>query len=304
MNITVVGAGAIGGFLGGMLSRQAHNVSFVARGEHLLKMQENGLLLKRSGKQETVKGHFTQSLEKISEADLILFTVKSTETRLTALDMAPYVNKDTFILTFQNGVNNEEILSEIFDEDQVLSGAAHISAQIESPGVVRQDGNHLFYVGGLTTTNDEKIKNIVTIFQNAELHTKYSDRMMGRKWEKSLWNVTFNPLSSVSGATVGEILESPELLNTSESILEEMVKIVKKSDIDIRDKVIDRVFEDAKLVRGHKTSMLQDKEKGKAMEVESLCGYFVKAANELNLDTPVLNTLYSLLTFIDQQRIN
>lgn len=302
MNITVAGAGAIGGFIGGMLSRQGHNVSFIARGDHLLKMQENGLLLTRGGDDEVVKGHFTESFEAVSKADLILFTVKSTETERTARNMAPYVKKDSLILTFQNGVNNEEILTEIFEESQILSGAAHISAQVELPGVVRQDGKHIFYVGGLTKTNEESIKNIVKMFEDAELRTKYSDRIIERKWEKSLWNVTFNPLSAVSGASVGEILDNPKLFNTSKAILEEIVQIVKNLNINIRDKTIDRIFEDAKLVRGHKTSMLQDKEKGKAMEVESLCGYFVKTAEELNLDTPVLDTLYSLLIFIDQQR--
>ncbi|PYZ92991.1 2-dehydropantoate 2-reductase [Salipaludibacillus keqinensis] len=302
MNITVAGAGAIGGFLGGMLSRQGHNVSFIARGEHLIKMQENGLQLTSGLDGEIVKSHFTESFESVSEADLILFTVKSTETERMARNIAPYIKKDSFILTFQNGVNNEEILTEIFEEGQILSGAAHISAQVESPGVVRQDGNHIFYVGGLTTTNEESIKNIVKMFEEAGLHTKYSDRIIGRKWEKSLWNVTFNPLSAISGATVGEILDNPELLNTSKAILKEIVQIVKNLNINLRDKTIDRVFETAKLVRGHKTSMLQDKEKGRAMEVESLCGYFVKTAEELNLETPVLDTLYSLLIFIDQQR--
>jgi 2-dehydropantoate 2-reductase len=302
MNITVVGAGAIGGFLGGMLSRQGHKVSFIARGKHLVKMQENGLLLKISGEEETVTGHFTKSLEAVREADLILFTVKSTETERTAREIAPYVKKESLILTFQNGVNNEEILTEIFERRQILSGAAHISAKIESPGIVKQDGNHIFYVGGLDSANEDIFKNIVGMFVEAGLRTKFSTRIVGRKWEKVLWNVTFNPLSAVTGATVGEILDTSELYRTSKGVLEEVLQIVENSNIDIRDKTIDRIFEDAKLVRGHKTSMLQDKEKGKAMEVEALCGYFVKASKKLNLETPVLDTLYSLLVFSEKRR--
>lgn len=302
MNITVVGAGAIGGFLGGMLSLQGHNVSFIARGEHLSQMQKKGLTLIHDRKQEVITGHFTDALDAVSEAELILFTVKSTETERTALDMLPYVNKDCFILTFQNGVSNEEVLTNIFHEDQVFAGAAYISAQVDAPGIVQSKGQHIFYVGGISATNEDKIKDIVTMFSDADIRTKFSERIMERKWEKSLWNVTFNPLSAVSGATVGEILDTAELHKTSRGILEEISQIVNKLNINIRESAMDRVFESAELVRLHKTSMLQDKEKGKPMEVEALCGYFVKKSRKMNLKTPILDTLYSLLLFNEQQR--
>lgn len=302
MNIAVVGAGAIGSYLGGMLSNESMNVSLIARGEHLKQMKKNGLTLKTNNHEKTIKATFTDSMDAIKGADLILFTVKSPDTLKTAREMMPFVKKEASILTFQNGVSNEEVLADLYGEKQVLSGAAHISAQVAAPGAVKQEGNHLFFIGSLSDDNCQKAKEVVQLFENSGINARSSDRIIERKWRKSLWNVTFNPLSAVTGAAVGEILDSPELNKTAELVLKEIVEVAKKANIKVTKKAIDQVFSDAALVRHHKTSMLQDREKGKPMEVEALCGYFVKKARRLEVDTPVLETLYSLLTFIDVRK--
>ncbi|WP_059103498.1 ketopantoate reductase family protein [Shouchella shacheensis] len=300
MNIAVVGAGAVGGFLGGMLAKNDHNLSFIARGPHLAQMQKVGLRLVTTAGESHILAHFSHSFECLREADLILFTVKSNDTYDTAQKVRPLVKENASILTFQNGVNNEEILSNLFGQERVLSGAAHVSAKVAAPGVIKQEGTHLFFIGGGGKTNEKEVKHIVQTFQHSDIHTKHSDRMMERKWEKSLWNVTFNPLSAVTGAAVGDILDDSDLFETAQMVLYEMVQIASQLDIGIRSKAIDRVFEDASLVRHHKTSMLQDREKGKPMEIEALCGYFVKKAKSLGVESPVLHTLYSLLKNIEK----
>lgn len=127
---------------------------------------------------------------------------------------------------------------------------------------------------------------------------------MKKKWEKSIWNVTFNPLSAITKAPVGQILDDPKLMSTSNLILKEIVKVASKNNVAITNEVIERVYKEAEAARNHKTSMLQDTEKGKKMEVEALCGYFLKIAERSSIDVPVLKTIYSMLSFIDQTQQN
>ncbi|MBU8906081.1 ketopantoate reductase family protein [Desertibacillus haloalkaliphilus] len=300
MNIAVIGAGAVGGFVGMMLKKAGHDVTFLARGRHLDAMREQGLTLHHQHGTFTEHDTFTNQYEEISKADLLLFTVKSTETRQAIELIKPYKKANAFVLTLQNGVNNEEILADAFGETHVLSGAAHLSAKIEDPGVIRQEGEHIFYIGGLHPAQESYAEEVVRALQEAEVRCKLSSDIMRRKWEKSLWNVTFNPLSAITGAKVGEILDDPKLLQTSKQVFAEMLHISKLANIDISENAAERVFADAALVRNHKTSMLQDREQRKRMETESLCGYFVKLGRSKGLDVSVLGTIYSVLTFIDQ----
>jgi 2-dehydropantoate 2-reductase len=300
MKVVVVGAGAVGGFFGGLLHKAGEEVSFLARGKHLQAMKNNGLSIKSELSTFTVNAQFTDQYDDISTADLVLLTVKSTETKRTIEKIKPYIRKkDSYILTLQNGVDNEEILSEHFGVEKVLTGSAYLSSEIEKPGYVLQQGKHAVIIGKLHESQHDIVKEVNSVFQNANINSLLSDNIMRRKWEKLLWNVTFNPLSAVAETTVGEILADQHLKSIADNVITEAINIAEKTGITFQDDIVKRVFADAHSVKEHKTSMLQDKLKGKPMEIESLCGFFVHKGKELGVDVPVLGTLYSLLSFID-----
>jgi len=300
MKIAVIGAGAVGGYLGVLLKEAGHDVSFIARGAHLEKMKQDGLTLNHENGNVTVHNTFTDEFEAIRDADLLLFTVKSTETREVCEKIKQYKKKDAYVLTVQNGVINEEILAEYFGTDVVLAGSAYITAKVEEPGVIKQAGGHIFFIGGLVAESNKSSESIATMLQEAGVKCYHLDNIMEKKWEKSLWNVTFNPLSAVVGTKVEEILDDEKLNRTAKAILAETVQIAKYAGYDLPQKTIDNVFVDAERGRHHKTSMLQDRERGKKMEVDALCGYFVQLAKKGNVDIPVLETIYSILSFYDQ----
>ena len=305
MKITVIGAGAVGGYVGALLKQDGNDVTFIARGKHLDKMREKGLTVKHHGGIFTIHEYFTDEFTHIREADLLIFTVKSTETKEICERIKPYIKKSAFILTLQNGVINEEILSESFGRDFVLPGSAYISANVEEFGSITQSGNNpRFFIGNLTESQKDFIDCVIDTFQKSGISIKYSGEIMKKKWEKSLWNVTFNPLSALARATVGEILDESKLRSTSEAILRETVEVAKNNNIEITKEAIEKVFRNAENVRSHKTSMLQDRERGKKMEVEALCGYFVKLGERSSTDVPVLSAIYSVLSFIDQREQN
>jgi 2-dehydropantoate 2-reductase len=302
MIIGVVGAGAIGGFFGGKLKNAGQEVIFLARGTHLETMKAEGLRIQSENSSVKVKGTFTNDIKDLSECDLLLFTVKAIETKATAEKLLPILKENAYVLTLQNGVDNEEILAEVLGKERVLSGASYISAAIQSPGVITHSDKHLLVLGALDEANHTVVEEIVPLFKKAGVHCEISERIIARKWGKLLWNVTFNPLSAVTGATVGEILDDHKLREISEKLLQEAIKVSQALGVHIEQKVIDQVLPSAELVPHHKTSMLQDREKGRAMEVESLCGYIVQQAQRRQVDVPVLKTIYAALSFIDQKR--
>jgi 2-dehydropantoate 2-reductase len=300
MNVVVVGTGAVGGFFGGLLHKAGEEVSFLARGNHLQAMKNKGLSITSELSTFTVKAQFTNQYDVIANADLVLLTVKSTETKRTIEKIKPYMrNKDSYILTLQNGVDNEEVLTEHFGVEKVLTGSAYLSSKIEEPGHVLQQGRHAVILGKLHESQHDIVKEVNYVFQNANINSVLSDNIMKRKWEKLLWNVTFNPLSAVAETTVGEILADQHLKGIADNVITEATNIAEKMGITFQDDIVSRVFTDAHSVKEHKTSMLQDRLKGKPMEIESLCGFFVHKGKELGVNVPVLGMLYSLLSFID-----
>ncbi|MFE8699444.1 ketopantoate reductase family protein [Cytobacillus sp. FJAT-54145] len=302
MKVTIVGAGSVGGFYGALLKRSGQDVTFIARGKHLEAMKENGLNVKSSSEQFSIDAEFSGDFEDLKDTDLIIFTVKSTDTTQTIQKIKPNISSNVKVLTLQNGVDNEEVLAHEFGVENVFAGAAYLSAKVDKPGSIVQLGKHALVIGGLHESQDEFVQQVANMFQDAGVTCFVSDEIMAKKWEKLLWNVTFNPLSAVTEATVGEILDDYELKGLAEHVLEEALTIAKRSKINVHDDIANRVFIDAGSVRGHQTSMLQDKLKGKPMEVESLCGFFVRRGRELGVDVPALSTIYSVLSFMDKKR--
>ncbi|WP_368504285.1 ketopantoate reductase family protein [Alkalihalophilus sp. As8PL] len=302
MKIAVVGAGAVGGYYGGMLSKAGLDVTFIARGKHLEAMKHSGLHIHSLQDSFIAEGTFTNDLKKIKEADLLLFTVKSTETKETAETIRPLLKKDAAILTLQNGVDNEELLTNTLGSDRIVSGSSYISASVERPGVIRQYSNlEKIIFGGLPETNSRHVESFVHVLQIANIDHEVSTSIIEKKWEKLLWNATFNPLTAASSASVGDVLDKKPLRRTAEAVLAEVVNVASGLGVNLNDSWVKQIFSLSEVARNHKTSMLQDLEKGKKMEVESICGYIIKKGKEVGIDTPVLETIYAILCSINDR---
>lgn len=300
MILAVVGAGAVGGYCGVMLKPFVNDVIFVARGNHLNAMRRNGLIIHSdiSGNRH-IYGNFTDDFKEITQADLILFTVNSIQTAETAKSMLPYLQTNSMILTLQNGVDNEGVLADFFGRDRVLSGAAYLNVKLVCPGVIKQENIQSFVIGHLSEKGQKYVEYLVDLFNKAGLDCKRSSSIVETKWEKFLINVTFNPLSALKMVTVGEILDDVDLRSYAQKILQEAVLIGRGLEINLKQEAINEVFSISELARSHKPSMLQHREQGKKMEVESLCGYLVRQAHALGIEAPVLEDIYQSLLSIN-----
>ncbi|MDQ0269788.1 ketopantoate reductase family protein [Cytobacillus purgationiresistens] len=300
MKIGVAGAGAVGSFFGGLLAKKGNEVTFLARGQHLKVMQEQFLTILKGEEKLLVKGTFTDHMPDLADADVVLFCVKSTDTIEMAKQLGSILKKDAIILTMQNGVDNEEVLSNLFGENRMLSAATYVQAALEKPGIVKQSGSFHLMIGELSSEGKDICEEVVQLFNAAGVDARYAPHILETKWSKLLWNATFNPLSAISGARIGEILDHVHLRRTAEMVCKEAIDVAIAKGLNIdSEKMMLTIFDRAEFARTHQTSMLQDRIKGKKMEVESMCGFIVKQAGAMSIHTPTLDAVYSVLKFID-----
>ncbi|SEN56500.1 2-dehydropantoate 2-reductase [Mesobacillus persicus] len=305
MNIGIVGTGAVGGYFGACLSKAGHEVTFLARGENLQALKRNdGISIESFEGNFKASGIFTDSYDSLVDVDLILFCVKSTATKEVAAQLVPFLKKEASILTLQNGVDNEEVLAAYFGEERILSAATYIQAQMKKSGVVKQVENPTrLIIGALNSQGDmSRLDEVSQILESAGIETYVSSNILKVKWKKLLWNVTFNPLSALIEGKVGVILDDDGLRRTAERIGMEALEVAKGAGIPLEDGLVSKIIEQSDPARNHETSMLQDKRNGKPMELESICGYVVKKGKELGVETPVLETIYSLLKLEETKR--
>lgn len=302
MRIGIVGTGAVGGYYGGHLVRAGNEVVFFARGDNLSVLQENGLTIESEVEHFHVQSTFTDDYQSFSTIDLLLFCVKSTATKEVAEKLLPFLKKDCLILTLQNGVENEEILASFYGKNRILSAAAYIQATVKEPGVVKQIGvPPRLVIGGLDESSTDIVQEIASLFNAANTDTFTSSDILEMKWKKLLWNVTFNPLTALVESKVGAIFDDEGLYTTAKSICNEALAVAKELGFAFDENFDEVIFKQGQFARNHQTSMLQDKLNGKAMELESICGYIVKKAKQLNVAIPVLETIYLLLKYQDKK---
>jgi 2-dehydropantoate 2-reductase len=298
MKIGIAGTGAVGGYFGARLKKEGNEVVFLARGKSLERMREKGLTIKSEMENFTVNEFFSDSYESFSDVDLVLFCVKATSTTEVAGNLKPFLKETCMIMTLQNGVDNEEILAAIFGKQRILSAAAYIQANVVEPGVVKQIGvPPKLVIGGFDSSSTEKITEIVALFNAAAIETYPSGNIIRMKWKKLMWNVTFNPLSALIGVKVGAVFDDEGLRLTAIKICQEAIAVAKAAGVDVDEDFYKTVMAQGQFAREHQTSMLQDKLSGKAIELESICGYIIKKGKELNVGTPVLETIYHLLSY-------
>ncbi|WP_404328863.1 ketopantoate reductase family protein [Mesobacillus maritimus] len=306
MKIGVVGSGAVGGYFGSFLSKAGHEVTFVARGQNLEAMKRNGgITVESIAGNFTATGIFTNRYDSLFDSDLILFCVKATATKEVATQLVPILKEDAYILTLQNGVDNEEVLRELFGAERILSAATYIQAHMKEPGVVKQIENPTkLVIGALSSeSNLPIVKEVSELMNSAGIICHVSSNILKVKWKKLLWNITFNPLSALVEGKVGDILDDDGLRITAERIGREAIAVAKKAGIPLEDTLANQMIKQSEPARHHETSMLQDKRNGKPMEIESICGYVVRKGKELGIETPVVETIYSLLRIEETKRL-
>lgn len=301
MRIAIMGAGAVGGYFGALLAKSGNDVTLIARGEHLKALQKNGLNIK------SYKGDFTLRIptkfdpKNVGEVDLTILTVKSYDT-LEAIDLiSPLIGQKTLLLSLQNGIDNEEKIAKRYNINNLISGVAYIGVRILHPGTIYHSSRGDLIIGDLSGVVSNRMIEIKNIFNDAGIPTKITKNITELKWKKLIWNATFNPISTVTGLTLKEIMEFNGTKLLAELTMQEIIKVAKGHGIKIEESIINDSFKLTYSLGDIKTSMLQDFEAGKRLEIDAFNGIIIQRGNEIGCHTPINKALYCILSLMQEK---
>jgi len=292
--ILIFGTGAVGGYFGSMIHKAGYDITFVARGKNYEILEQKGLTLIQDKEKEILKVKVLEPIHELALQgyfDYILVCTKSKDTKEAALKIKPNVGTDTCVVSLQNGVENEDIIGSVIGIDKVAGGLTFVASRLLEPGVIYQFGYNGSMLGELDGRVSERILNLQKIFLKSGIDCKVSENMRAELWNKLVWNTSFNSLSVFTGKTVDKLLEEDyELLK---SIMIEVREVALALGLNIRKDTVEFNLERSKGFTGFKTSMLQDFEAGKSIELEELVGVVIKKAKEKNVPVPNIEEVYN-----------
>ena len=321
MRVCVVGAGAIGGLLAVRLAAAGTPVSVIARGGHLDAIRRDGLrLLETDGSETVVEVAASDDLAALGAHDVVILALKAHQIAAVADRLGHLYGPETVVVPVQNGIGwwyferhggrHDGRRLQTLDPDGVLAAAvpaerivgciAYPAAEKVAPGVIQHVEGDRFPVGELDGTRSERAAAVATLFSDAGFTSRVLTDIRAHLWVKAWGNLAFNPISALTGATLAEICASEATRNLAAAMMTEALDIARGLDVRIRFTVEQRIA-GAERVGEHKTSMLQDAEAGRPLEVDPLVGVFVELGELTGVPTPTISSVYALVTLLNRR---
>jgi 2-dehydropantoate 2-reductase len=289
LRIAIMGSGGVGGYVGGRLAAAGQDVTFVARGAHLAAIRERGLALRSALGDVLIRpAQASDDPAAIGPLDLVIFAVKLYDSEAAAEATRPLVGRDTGVVTFQNGVDSTELLARALGRDHVIGGVAQISAVIDEPGVIRHTGTMAKFVfGELDGARSERVDALAGALQAAGVDHRISDNIGRDIWDKMAFLATFAGLTALLRLPIGPIREDAETRAMLRNGLAEAFAVARAKSIALPDDFVERTLEGCdRLPYEMRSSMLQDLERGRRLELPWLSGALVRLGQELGVPTP------------------
>jgi 2-dehydropantoate 2-reductase len=319
MNITVIGAGAIGGHIAAKLAAAGESMKVVARGEHLKAIHERGLKLIENGEEAVARVEATDRIADAGGADLIVLGVKAHQLAPIAAEVGSIVTPSTTLMTTQNGIpwwyffkrggTHEGVTLESVDPggvialhlpiDAVVAAISYQAAEIESPGIIRHIEGHRFPVGEIDGQKTERIAALSEVFTRAGFKSPALSDVRTEIWTKLWGNLTFNPVSALSHATLKEICRFAPTRALAGAMMREAQAVGEALGIRFRLSIEKRIA-GAESIGAHKTSMLQDIEHGRAIEIDALLGSVIELGRLVNVPTAHLDAVYAVTKLLGE----
>jgi 2-dehydropantoate 2-reductase len=293
--VAVVGAGAVGGYFGGLLARAGAPVVMIGRPAFVETVKKNGLFLDTLEFQENVRLEASTEMAAVDGAEVVLFSVKTTDNAATARAIAPLVSNEALVLSMQNGVDNVEQIRAAAGIE-ALPSVVYVAASVPQPGSVKHVGRGDLVLG----PGNVKTERIAALFTRANVPCRISENIEGELWTKLVWNCALNSVSALGRAKYGQIAGSGDAWKVVETAVYEVLAVARAANIHPPG------LEDAKAALAGAlriatqmaealSSTAQDLNRGKRTEIDSLNGYVSRRGAELGVRTPVNQALYALV---------
>jgi 2-dehydropantoate 2-reductase len=321
VKIVIAGAGAIGGYIGARLAQAGADVVLFARGPHLRAMQERGVHVVSAEGDFTARPQVTGDLASIGTADVVFLGVKAHSLISLAPSLLPLFGPDTVVVSTQNGIpwwyfhghggeldgiNLERVdpggvIASSIEHRRVVGSLAYFATDIVEPGVIHHtEGNRISF-GEPSGERSDRVRSITAALSAAGLRCPITTRIRHEIWVKLLGNVSLNPVSVLTGGTLEQLTRHPDVSRLVRAVMGEAEAVASKLGIELPI-TIDQRMAGAEKVGAHKTSMLQDYEAGRPMEVEAVVGAVVELGERLGVPMPSTNAVYACVKFLGEHR--
>jgi 2-dehydropantoate 2-reductase len=319
MKIAIIGAGAVGGYVGARLALAGEDVTFLARGANLEAVRARGirLLLPDGSEQVAVSVGATDDYAVPGPQDLVIVAVKAHQVAAVAGEVPKLLGPATVVVPMQNGipywyfhrhggalagrpvraVDPTGAVAAGIPAERVIGCVVYPATELTAPGVVKLIEGDRFPVGEPDGTQSARVHRIAQCFAKAGFKAPVLDDIRGEIWLKLWGNLTFNPLSALTHATLVEICQDPGTRQLAVAMMTEAQNVANRLGVRLRVSLEQRIAGAAKVGR-HKTSMLQDVEAGRTLELEALLGAVVELARLTDTPTPHLEAVYALTTLM------
>ncbi len=290
MRIAVMGTGGVGGYFGGRLAAAGEDVCFIARGAHLEAIRRGGLRIASAlGDATITPAKATDDPATIGPVDLVIFTVKLYDTEAAAEAIGPLVGPATGVVTFQNGITGTQVLADRLGAGHVVGGVAQIGAVVAEPGLIGHTGTMARLVfGELDGSSSARVAALARALDAAGVDHVVSDDIRREIWDKMVFLSTFAGLTSLIRLPIGPIRSDPGTRGLLRDGLAEALAVARASGSDLPEDLADRILGRVdRLPAEMKSSMLQDLEAGRRLELAWLSGTIARMGRDLGVATPM-----------------
>ncbi|MBZ5607368.1 MAG: 2-dehydropantoate 2-reductase [Acidobacteriia bacterium] len=319
MKFLIAGAGAIGGYIGAKLAKAGEDVTLFARGPHLAAMQARGLRVLSPEGDFEVHAKVVGDLNQAGPVDVIVLGVKAHSLTQLAPQVKPLIGETTTVVSTQNGVpwwyfeSGERhglplervdpggVIAQSIDVRRVVASIVYLSTDIPEPGVIRHTDGNRITLGEPDGSRSERVRAIAEALVKSGLRCPVTAHIRSEIWVKLLGNVAFNPISALTRATLVRMVRDPDVAALVRNIMIEVEAVANKLGLELPVSIDQRIAGAGK-VGEHKTSMLQDLEAGRPMELEAVVGAVVELGERLNVPMPHTRSVYACTKLLDTIR--
>ncbi|MGB6517762.1 MAG: 2-dehydropantoate 2-reductase [Candidatus Cybelea sp.] len=290
MKIGIMGAGGLGGYIGARLAQAGHDVAFIARGAHLSAIRENGLrVISELGDAHLAHVTATSDPATVGYVDCIIVAVKLWDTEAAVDRARPMIGQSTTIVSFQNGIEKDEVLARIVGSEHVIGGVSYMAVKIARPGIIEQTGRMARAIlGELNGARTDRVTSLAQMLTNAGIDTQVSDDIGRATWEKFVFLVGVAGTTSLLRSDIGQIRENADARSLLGETMLEAVTVGLAAGVNLDPEFAQAQLDYCDTLPARmRASMAVDLERARRLEMPWLNGAVVRLAAELGVDAPV-----------------
>jgi 2-dehydropantoate 2-reductase len=297
MRIAILGSGGVGGYFGGRLAAAGTDVSFLARGAHLAALRERGLRIESpAGNLHLPKVTATDDPAEVGPVDIVFFAVKLYDTESAVRMLPALIGPHTLVIPFQNGVDTVDVLTRAVGRQHVAGGTAYVAAVIAEPGTIRHTAMGRLIFGPLSGEPSPLLKELLDACLRAGFDATISDRVLVDIWSKFAHLSVFSGMTAVTRCPIGPIRQDFDLRAMMEAALHESITVARGRQIPLPKSTFVDIMDAADALPANaRSSMLEDLERGRPLELPWLSGAIVRIAQEVGVNVPTHRLIVALL---------